>query len=43
MDHDMSDPKVARAMELDMRRRFFTALVLAVPIAAGGESRGVNE
>lgn len=30
MDHDMSDPKVARAMELDMRRRFFTALVLSV-------------
>jgi P-type Cu2+ transporter len=34
MDHDMSDPKVARAMELDMRRRFVTALVLAVPVFA---------
>ena len=32
MDHDMSDPKVARAMEADMRRRFFIALVLAVPV-----------
>ena len=34
MDHDMSDPKVARAMELDMRRRFFVALVLSVPVFA---------
>jgi P-type Cu2+ transporter len=32
MDHDMSDPKVARAMENDMRRRFFTALALSVPV-----------
>ncbi len=32
MDHDMSDPKVARAMEDDMRRRFFLALVLAIPV-----------
>jgi P-type Cu2+ transporter len=34
MDHDMSDPKVARAMELDMRRRFLIALVLSVPVFA---------
>jgi len=34
MDHDMSDPKVARAMELDMRRRFFVALILSVPVFA---------
>jgi P-type Cu2+ transporter len=34
MDHDMSDPKVARAMESDMRRRFFIALVLSVPVFA---------
>jgi Cu2+-exporting ATPase len=32
MDHDMSDPKVARAMELDMRRRFFLALALSIPV-----------
>jgi Cu2+-exporting ATPase len=32
MDHDMSDPKVARAMEADMRRRFFLALVLSIPV-----------
>src|SRR5215211_4661276 len=32
MDHDMSDPKVARAMELDMRNRFLLALVLAIPV-----------
>ncbi|HEU4980775.1 MAG TPA: heavy metal translocating P-type ATPase, partial [Solirubrobacterales bacterium] len=32
MDHDMSDPKVALAMERDMRRRFFLALVLSVPV-----------
>src|SRR5215204_1306522 len=32
MDHDMSDPKVARAMELDMRNRFFLALVLSIPV-----------
>jgi Cu2+-exporting ATPase len=31
MDHDMSDPKMARAMEKDMRNRFFVALVLTVP------------
>ncbi len=34
MDHDMSDPKVARAMEADMRRRFFLALVLSIPVFA---------
>ena len=32
MDHDMSDPKVARAMELDMRNRFLLALVLSIPV-----------
>ena len=31
MDHDMSDPKMARAMEKDMRNRFFVALALTVP------------
>lgn len=31
MDHDMSDPKMARAMETDMRNRFWVALVLTVP------------
>jgi Cu2+-exporting ATPase len=34
MDHDMSDPTVARAMENDMRRRFFMALVLSIPVFA---------
>jgi len=34
IDHDMSDPKVARAMENDMRRRFFLALVLSIPVFA---------
>jgi P-type Cu2+ transporter len=32
MDHDMSDPTLARAMEADMRRRFFLALVLSIPV-----------
>ncbi len=32
MDHDMSDPKVAVAMEHDMRRRFFLALTLSIPV-----------
>lgn len=32
MDHDMSDPKVAMAMEHDMRRRFLLAVVLSVPV-----------
>jgi Cu2+-exporting ATPase len=31
MDHDMSDPKMAKAMELDIRNRFIVALVLTVP------------
>ncbi len=31
MDHDMSDPKMARAMERDMRDRFFVALTLSIP------------
>jgi Cu2+-exporting ATPase len=31
MDHDMSDPKMARAMEMDMRNRFFVALLLTIP------------
>src|SRR5690242_15007132 len=30
--HDMSDPMMAREMEVDMRKRFFVALVLTVPI-----------
>jgi Cu2+-exporting ATPase len=34
MDHDMSDPTVARAMEDDMRRRFFLALALSLPVFA---------
>jgi Cu2+-exporting ATPase len=31
MDHDMSDPRMAKAMETDMRNRFFVALVLTIP------------
>ena len=31
MDHDMSDPKMAKAMERDMRNRFFVALILTIP------------
>ncbi|HET8905588.1 MAG TPA: heavy metal translocating P-type ATPase [Ktedonobacterales bacterium] len=30
--HDMSDPAMAQAMEADMRRRFFIALILTIPI-----------
>ncbi|HEX5442041.1 MAG TPA: heavy metal translocating P-type ATPase, partial [Ktedonobacterales bacterium] len=30
--HDMSDPAMAKAMEADMRQRFFIALVLTIPI-----------
>ncbi|MGH2354448.1 MAG: heavy metal translocating P-type ATPase, partial [Chloroflexota bacterium] len=30
--HDMSDPRMAAAMEADMRRRFWISLVLAVPV-----------
>jgi Cu2+-exporting ATPase len=32
MGHDMSDPAMARAMEADMRKRFFFSLVLTIPI-----------
>jgi Cu2+-exporting ATPase len=32
MGHDMSDPAMARAMEADMRRRFWVALALTIPI-----------
>jgi P-type Cu2+ transporter len=31
MDHDMSDPTMAKAMEADMRNRFFVALFLTIP------------
>ena len=31
MDHDMSDPKMAKAMETDMQNRFLVALVLTIP------------
>jgi P-type Cu2+ transporter len=30
-DHDMSDPAMAKAMERDMRNRFFIALLLTIP------------
>ncbi|HEY7832708.1 MAG TPA: heavy metal translocating P-type ATPase [Ktedonobacterales bacterium] len=30
--HDMSNPAMARAMEADMRRRFWVALILTIPI-----------
>ncbi len=30
--HDMSDPRMAAAMEADMKRRFFISLVLAIPV-----------
>src|ERR1051326_5342361 len=32
--HDMSDPRMAVAMEADMRRRFAISLVLAIPVVA---------
>jgi Cu2+-exporting ATPase len=32
MGHNMSDPAMARAMEADMRKRFFVSLVLTIPI-----------
>src|SRR5438034_10907419 len=32
--HDMSDPRMAAAMEADMRRRFWISLGLAVPVVA---------
>src|SRR4051794_40974554 len=31
MAHDMSDPQMAKAMEQDMRTRFFVALALTIP------------
>ncbi|MGH2799422.1 MAG: heavy metal translocating P-type ATPase [Thermoleophilaceae bacterium] len=34
MGHDMSDPRMAAAMEMDMRRRFWIALVLSLPVVA---------
>jgi Cu2+-exporting ATPase len=34
MAHDMSDPRMAAAMEADMRRRFWISLVLSVPVVA---------
>ena len=30
--HDMSDPRMAGAMEADMRRRFWISLVLGIPV-----------
>src|SRR5438477_187459 len=32
--HDMSDPRMAAAMEADMRRRLWISLVLAIPVVA---------
>jgi Cu2+-exporting ATPase len=32
LDHDMSDPTMAAAMERDMRNRFFVALALTIPV-----------
>jgi Cu2+-exporting ATPase len=32
--HDMSDPRMAAAMEADMRRRFWISLVLSMPVVA---------
>ena len=32
MDHDMSDPAMAQAMEADMRRRFWVSFGLTIPI-----------
>jgi Cu2+-exporting ATPase len=34
MGHDMSDPRMAAAMEADMKRRFWISLVLSVPVIA---------
>ena len=34
MGHDMSDPRMAAAMEADMRRRFWIALLLSLPVVA---------
>jgi hypothetical protein len=32
MDHDMSDPAMAAAMERDMRNPFLVALALTIPV-----------
>src|SRR5688572_12527097 len=34
MDHEaaMTDPRMAKAMEVDMRRRFFIAFILSIPV-----------
>jgi P-type Cu2+ transporter len=32
--HDMSDPRMAAAMEADMRRRFWISLALSIPVVA---------
>jgi Cu2+-exporting ATPase len=32
MEHDMSDPAMAKQMEADMRTRFFVSLVLTIPV-----------
>src|SRR5262249_20435983 len=44
--HDMSDPAMARAMEADMRRRFWVALALTIPIvlysSLGTEALRIN-
>src|SRR5438128_2278911 len=32
--HDMSDPRMAAAMEADMRRRFWISVVLSIPVVA---------
>ena len=34
MGHDMSDPRMAAAMEADMRRRFWIALLFSLPVIA---------
>jgi Cu2+-exporting ATPase len=34
MGHDMSDPRMAAAMEGDMRRRFWVAFALSLPVVA---------
>jgi Cu2+-exporting ATPase len=34
MGHDMSDPRMAASMESDMRRRFWVALLLSLPVIA---------
>ncbi len=32
MEHDMSDPAMAKQMEADMRNRFFVSLILTIPV-----------